>query len=46
MENCHNNQSTWATTINNSDFIEANAINSYTKNQVYPHTASGELIFE
>ena len=38
MENlsCHSNESTWATTIINTVYVEANVMNMYAKFQLYP----------
>ena len=40
---CHSNKSTWAMTIKNTIYVEANVMNMYAKFQL---TASGEKIFE
>ena len=34
--NCHSNESTWATTIKNITFVEANVMNFYAKFQFHP----------
>ena len=36
MENCRNNESTWATTIKNIIYVEANVMNIYAKFQFHP----------
>ena len=42
----HSNEGTWATTIKNIIYIEANVMNMYAKFQLIPLTASEEKIFE
>ena len=38
MENlsCHSNKSTWAITIKNTIYVEANVMNMYAKFQLHP----------
>ena len=38
MENlsCHSNETTWATTIKNTVYVETNVMNMYAKNQLHP----------
>ena len=43
---CQSNESTWATTIKNTIYAEANVMNMYAKFQLHPPTASEEKIFE
>ena len=43
---CHSNESTWAMTIKNILYVEANVMNIYAKFQLHPLTASEEKIFE
>ena len=33
---CHSNESTWATTIKNTIYVEANVLNMYAKFQLHP----------
>ena len=33
---CHSNESTWATTIKNKIYVEANVMNNYAKFQLHP----------
>ena len=33
---CHINKSTWATTIKNISYVEANVMNMYAKFQLHP----------
>ena len=33
---CHSNESTWATTIKNTIYLEANVMNIYAKFQLHP----------
>ena len=42
---CHSNESTWATTIKNTIYLEANVINIYAKFQLHPPYASEKKIF-
>ena len=42
---CHSNESTWATTIKNKIYLEANVINIYAKFQLHPPYASEKKIF-
>ena len=44
---CHSNESTWAMTIKNIIYIEANVMNIYAKFQLHPsYGASEKKIFE
>ena len=44
---CHNNESTWATPIKNTIYVEANVMNVYAKFQLPPPLmASEERVFE
>ena len=42
----HSNESTWATTIKNTIYVEANVMNMYAKFSFISLTASEEKIFE
>ena len=43
---CHSNESTWATTIKNIIYVEANVMNIYAKFSFIPLMASEKKIFE
>ena len=43
---CHSNKSTWATTIKNINYVEANAMNIYAKFQIHRLMASEKKSFE
>ena len=44
--NCQSNESTRATAIKNTHFVEANVVNISAKFQLHPPTASEEMIFK